>query len=94
MLDPDQTRCLMPGQFEELPASAGLKLRCSTDLTARKLPHLDVTYINAIAWVGDSVSRCMGRRLSVDQAIMPYKPDGSIVLHPLGPRSRTEHLHG
>ena len=58
---------------------AGLKLRISTDLLA-ELPDLDVTYINAIAWVGDSFEVHGDQfRLTKD---LPYKP-GSIVLHPL-----------
>ena len=67
-----------PGQREELH-EAGLKLRISTDLLA-ELPDLDVTYINAIAWVGDSFEVHGDQfRLTKD---LPYKP-GSIVLHPL-----------
>ena len=46
-----KTRCLMPDSVEELQA-CGMKVRSSTDLQA-EVPDLDVTYINAIAWVGD-----------------------------------------
>ena len=75
-----------PGQEEEL-RDAGLTLRCSTNLL-EELPHLDVTYINAIAWVGDSFEVHGDQfRLTRD---LPYKP-GSIVLHPLarGPELST-----
>ena len=75
--DPEDT-LFDAGQYEELQ-EAGLKLRCSTDLRT-ELPHLDVTYINAIAWVGDSFEVHGSQfRLTKD---LPYK-DGSIVLHPL-----------
>lgn len=67
-----------PGQREELEA-AGLTVSTSDDLHGA-IPGLDVIYINAIAWVGDSYE-VHGRsfRLSAD---LPYKPD-AIVLHPL-----------
>lgn len=67
-----------PGQREELEA-AGLRIRLSDDLPGL-IPELDVIYINAIAWVGDSYEvhgRCF--RLT---ASLPYKP-GAIILHPL-----------
>jgi aspartate carbamoyltransferase catalytic subunit len=41
-----------PEQREELEA-AGLKLRVTDELDG-ELPELDLVYINAIAWVGDS----------------------------------------
>jgi aspartate carbamoyltransferase catalytic subunit len=66
------------GQLEELEA-AGLKLRLSTNLHS-EIPSLDVIYINAIAWVGDSYEvHGSSFRLTRD---LPYKPD-AIVLHPL-----------
>jgi aspartate carbamoyltransferase catalytic subunit len=75
-----------PGQLEEL-LEAGLSLRCSTDLRS-ELPELDVVYINAIAWVGDSYEvHGGGFRLTRD---LPFKPE-AIVLHPLarGPELST-----
>jgi aspartate carbamoyltransferase catalytic subunit len=66
------------GQAEEL-AQGGLKLRVATDLDG-ELPNLDVVYINAIAWVGDTFEAMgMDMRLS---AASPLKK-GAIVLHPL-----------
>jgi aspartate carbamoyltransferase catalytic subunit len=66
------------GQREELEA-AGLKVSTSDDLHGA-VPELDVIYINAIAWVGDSYE-VHGRsfRLTAD---LPYRRD-AIVLHPL-----------
>ena len=58
---------------------AGLRLRVSDDLD-RELPNLDVAYINAIAWKGESYES-LGKRFSLD-ARSPFKP-GAIVLHPL-----------
>ena len=75
--DPEES-LFDPGQKEEL-LEAGLRLRCSTNLI-QELPHLDVTYINAIAWVGDSFEVHGDQfRLTKD---LPYKAE-SIVLHPL-----------
>ena len=66
------------GQLEELIAS-GLKIRNSTHLMD-ELPQLDVIYINAIAWVGESYEvHGSSFRLTRD---LPYKVD-AIVLHPL-----------
>lgn len=66
------------GQQEEL-AEAGLTLRV-TDQLDSELPQLDVVYINAIAWVGDSYENHGARyRLSKDS---PLK-EGAIVMHPL-----------
>jgi len=66
------------GQAQEL-AEAGLKVRVATDLDG-ELPSLDVVYINAIAWVGDTFEAMgMDMRLS---AASPLKK-GAIVLHPL-----------
>ena len=76
-LEPDQP-LFDPGQLEELEA-CGMKVRSSTDLQA-EVPDLDVVYINAIAWVGDSYEvHGGGFRLTRD---MPFKPE-AIVLHPL-----------
>ena len=83
--DPEES-LFDPGQKEEL-LEAGLRLRCSTNLI-QELPHLDVTYINAIAWVGDSFEVHGDQfRLTKD---LPYKAE-SIVLHPLarGPELST-----
>ena len=75
-----------PGQLEELQ-QAGLKVRCTGDLQG-EIPGLDVIYINAIAWVGDSYEvHGNSFRLTRD---LPYKQD-AIVLHPLarGPELST-----
>ena len=50
-LEPDQP-LFDSGQLEELEA-CGMKVRSSIELQA-EVPDLDVVYINAIAWVGDS----------------------------------------
>lgn len=66
------------GQQEEL-ADAGLSIRVAADLD-RELPELDVVYINAIAWVGDTFEAMgMDMRLS---ASSPLKKD-AVILHPL-----------
>ena len=66
------------GQREELEA-AGLTISVERELHD-VLPHLDVVYINSIAWVGETFERLTGdMKLSADS---PLKP-GSIVLHPL-----------
>ncbi|MGX5913796.1 aspartate/ornithine carbamoyltransferase family protein [Aliidiomarina sp. Khilg15.8] len=67
-----------PGQREQLEA-AGLNIRLATDLDA-ELPQLDVTYINAIAWIGDSFET-YGKQFILN-AQSPLKQDG-IILHPL-----------
>ena len=75
-----------PGELELLEA-AGLNIRISGDLQV-EIPHLDVTYINAIAWVGDGYEVHGNRfRLTSD---LPFK-EGAIVLHPLarGPELST-----
>jgi aspartate carbamoyltransferase catalytic subunit len=74
----DTTDVFSDGQFEELSA-AGLKIRTSNDMDSQ-LPELDVVYINAIAWVGDSFETHGSRYLL--SANSPLKP-GSIILHPL-----------
>jgi aspartate carbamoyltransferase catalytic subunit len=66
------------GQLEALE-EAGLKIRVSQHLDD-ELPHLDVIYINAIAWVKDDFE-VMGRTLRLSEK-SPLKPD-SIILHPL-----------
>jgi aspartate carbamoyltransferase catalytic subunit len=66
------------GQREEL-AEAGLNIRVTDELDA-ELPAMDVVYINAIAWIGDSFENHGARyRLSKSS---PLKP-GAIVMHPL-----------
>jgi aspartate carbamoyltransferase catalytic subunit len=66
------------GQREEL-AGAGLKIRVATDLDG-ELPGLDVVYINAIAWVGDTFEA-----MGMDMRLTPDSPlkEGAIILHPL-----------
>ncbi len=67
-----------PGQQEEL-AGTGLKLSVTADMES-VLPSLDVVYINAIAWTGDSYeSHGAKYALSADSSFKP----GAIVLHPL-----------
>lgn len=74
----DEEEPFSAGQLDELTA-AGLQLRVSHSLDA-ELPALDVVYINAIAWVGDTYES-LGVRYKLD-ADSPLKP-GSIILHPL-----------
>ncbi|AGA35379.1 Aspartate carbamoyltransferase [Thioalkalivibrio nitratireducens DSM 14787] len=66
------------GQREELEA-AGLVLRVVDQLDP-VLPELDVVYINAIAWVGDTFES-LGTGLHLTRN-SPLKP-GAIILHPL-----------
>ena len=66
------------GQREEL-TERGLKVSTTTDLDA-ELPNLDVTYINAIAWEGESFET-YGKTFTLN-ASSPLKQDG-IILHPL-----------
>jgi aspartate carbamoyltransferase catalytic subunit len=73
-----QSDLFSPGQREHLQA-AGLKIRLATDLDS-ELPGLDVTYINAIAWEGDSFAT-YGKQFILN-AQSPLKQDG-IILHPL-----------
>jgi len=70
--------CFAPGQREELTA-AGLAVRVINRVDAI-LPELDVVYINAIAWVGDSFE-ALGNGLNLSRK-SPLKP-GAIILHPL-----------
>lgn len=74
----DQDTPFDEGQAEELN-QAGLSVRVSNQLEP-ELPELDVVYINAIAWVGDSFEQ-MGAELKLSTA-SPLKKD-SIILHPL-----------
>ncbi|CUS49321.1 MAG: aspartate carbamoyltransferase catalytic subunit [Idiomarinaceae bacterium HL-53] len=67
-----------PGQREELEKK-GLKLSITHELDA-VLPTLDITYINAIAWEGDTFET-YGAKF-VLSAKSPLKK-GGIVLHPL-----------
>jgi aspartate carbamoyltransferase catalytic subunit len=66
------------GQNEEL-TKGGLSIRVATDLDG-ELPSLDVVYINAIAWVGDTFE-AMGMDMGLSAA-SPLK-EGAIILHPL-----------
>lgn len=66
------------GQREQLEKD-GLKLTVSKTLND-KLPGMDVVYINAIAWVGDSYEE-LGTEYGLN-AKSPLKK-GAIVLHPL-----------
>ena len=66
------------GQREQLEAK-GLKIRTVNELNAH-LPDLDVVYINAIAWEGDSFES-HGTKFQLS-ASSPLKED-AIVLHPL-----------
>jgi len=68
----DQKQC---EQLEE----AGLKIRTSTELNAN-LPDLDVVYINAITWMGDTYES-FGERFVLDRS-SPLKKD-AIIMHPL-----------
>ena len=66
------------GQLEQLQ-EAGLKIETSSELNAN-LPDLDVVYINAIAWVGNSFES-LGESFVLDK----HSPLNAhaIVLHPL-----------
>jgi len=66
------------GQREQLEKN-GLKLRESKQLNP-VLPEMDVVYINAIAWVGDSYEK-LGEDYHLNKS-SKLKPD-SIILHPL-----------
>ena len=66
------------GQYEDL-AHDGLNVRTTTELVG-ELPNLDVTYINAIAWVKGGFE-VMGSQFIIS-AESPLKKD-SIILHPL-----------
>ena len=72
------TELFNEGQREELEAQ-GLKLRMSRDLND-ELPKFDITYINAIAWVGDTYEE-HGVEYKLNKS-SPLK-DNSIILHPL-----------
>jgi aspartate carbamoyltransferase catalytic subunit len=75
--DPEET-LFDPGQREALE-KAGLKLRVAQDLQ-HEVREFDVTYINAIAWVGDGYE-LHGDSFKLDMDT-PLKPK-SIVMHPL-----------
>lgn len=66
------------GQKEELE-SEGLSIRVSHELDA-ELPGFDITYINAIAWVGNTYEE-HGVEYKLSKS-SPLKK-GSIILHPL-----------
>lgn len=66
------------GQREELLEN-GLNIRVTDDLNST-LPDMDIVYINAIAWVGDSYEE-HGIEYKLSKA-SPLKPD-AIILHPL-----------
>ena len=67
-----------PEQRDELE-KAGLNISLTNDLD-KYLPDMDVVYINAIAWVGDSYEE-HGTEYKLDSA-SPLK-DNAIILHPL-----------
>ncbi|MFO8025299.1 aspartate carbamoyltransferase [Thiohalophilus sp.] len=74
----DETEAFAEDQLEELESS-GLNIRISNKLD-KELPELDVVYINAIAWVGDSFETHGGIfKLDANSSLKP----GSIILHPL-----------
>ena len=76
-MDPEES-LFDDGEREQLER-AGLIIRVSDDLHT-EIPELDVTYINTIAWVGDTYEVHGNRfRLTRD---LPFKEE-SIVLHPL-----------
>ncbi|MBI1424838.1 MAG: aspartate carbamoyltransferase [Gammaproteobacteria bacterium] len=66
------------GQREELEKD-GLRLRVTTELN-KALPNMDIVYINAIAWVGDSYEE-----LGTEYALTTKSPlkKNAIILHPL-----------
>lgn len=66
------------GQREELE-ERGLHIRVSDDLE-KELPELDIVYINAIAWVGDSYEE-YGVKYKLDKNSNLKK--SAIILHPL-----------
>lgn len=72
------TELFSEGQREELEAE-GLKLRVTHELDS-ELPAFDITYINAIAWVGNTYEE-YGVEYKLSQS-SPLKK-GSIILHPL-----------
>ncbi|MDZ7751350.1 MAG: aspartate carbamoyltransferase [Gammaproteobacteria bacterium] len=74
----DEQEPFAEGQREELE-EVGLKVRTTQDFDA-ELPHLDVIYINAIAWVSGNYEE-LGARYRLD-ADSPLKPD-AIIMHPL-----------
>ena len=68
----------LQGELEEL-TEAGLNIETSKELD-KHLPEMDVVYINAIAWVGDTYEELgIEYKLTNDS---PLKKD-AIILHPL-----------
>ena len=82
----DQNDLFDEGQLEQLLES-DLKIELETDMH-KVLPSLDVTYINAIAWVGENYE-IHGSSFKLHSEL-PFKKD-SIILHPLarGPELST-----
>ncbi|KAF7785581.1 aspartate carbamoyltransferase catalytic subunit [Pseudoalteromonas rubra] len=78
IFDDSITQPFDPGQLEQL-REAGITVTVSHDLNAQ-LPELDVVYINAIAWVGESYET-YGKTFVLSED-SPLKPD-AIILHPL-----------
>ncbi len=76
--DSSEEDCFSPDQRQRLEQQ-GLKISTSTSLDER-LPELDVIYINAIAWVGDTYES-YGQKFALT-ADSPLKKD-AIILHPL-----------
>jgi aspartate carbamoyltransferase catalytic subunit len=74
----DAEEVFTEGQREELE-ERGLQLRV-TDQLDSELPDMDVVYINAIAWVGDTYEE-LGTKYKLNKD-SPLKPS-AIVLHPL-----------
>ena len=66
------------GQLDELE-ERGLTIRVSDDLD-KELPKIDIVYINAIAWVGDSYEE-HGAEYKLDSSSKFKK--SAIILHPL-----------
>ncbi|MGM0480513.1 MAG: aspartate/ornithine carbamoyltransferase family protein [Pseudomonadota bacterium] len=82
---------LFGAEQREQIEQAGISIRTATDLDA-SLPDLDVVYINAISWEGETFSS-YGKSFSLSAA-SPLKHD-AIVLHPLarGPELDTDLDH-
>ncbi|MBR38173.1 aspartate carbamoyltransferase [Idiomarina baltica] len=82
---------LFAEQQREQIEQAGIYVRTSTGLNAT-LPDIDVVYINAISWEGETFNT-YGKSFSLD-AQSPLKED-AIILHPLarGPELATDLDH-
>ncbi len=76
--DNEKDKIFDPGQREQLE-EAGLNVRTSTKLN-QHLPELDVVYINAIAWVGNSFES-FGDGIALSKS-SPLK-ENAIIMHPL-----------